>query len=95
MTKRKRIGFTIGVMLLMGGLGLTWYAYEQQQAYPTSVTESGTLGGIRARYPRSEWLNDGVIPEVDSRVFYVVGIVLMTVGAGITAFHLPLPEGWK
>ena len=46
----RRIGFAIGVMLLMGGWGLTWYA---------------------------------------------AGIMLMTVGAGVTAFYLPLPQSWK
>lgn len=90
MTKRKRIGFTIGVMLLMGGWGLTWYADEQQQAYPTSATQYERLkiksSGV---YPRGNRWRDGVW------IIYAAGIMLITVGAGVTAFNLPLPEGWK
>ena len=91
MTKRKRIGFTIGMMLLMGGWGLTWYAHEQQQAYSTgwpSRVDSGRIVSASTHPRRTSWI-------VEMRIIYAAGIMIMTVGAGVTAFTLPMPEGWK
>lgn len=84
MSKRKR--FTIGVILLMGGWGLTWYAHEQQQGV-------GVDSALRLRL----WMGQSVGSAhlFPSRYIYAAGILIMTVGAGVTAFNLPLPEGWK
>ena len=98
MKKRKRIGFTIGMMLLMGGWGLTWYVHEQQQIFGVSDTSLRRtelwMEGRPIRYT-----SDGgkviLLDTIPSRITYAAGIALMMIGAGVTAFNLPLPDSWK
>ena len=87
--KRKRIGFAIGMMLLMGGWGLTWYADEQQQT--VSMEGRRQMLWTHGRAGSGNYRID----TIPSRWVYAAGIMLMTVGAGVTAFYLPLPESWK
>lgn len=90
--KRKRTGFAIGIMLLMGGWGLTWYVHEQQQIVGAAdSTRRMTLWKDgRIRIPTVYELE-----TIPSRYIYATGIMLMVIGAGVTAFTLPLPESWK
>ena len=98
MTKHKRIGFAIGMMLLMGGFGLKWFAEEQQEIVEASEGWRRTRIWVsgESRWGRNEEdFKDPRYDTIPSRYIYAAGIVLMMVGAGVTAFNLPLPESWK
>ena len=66
---------------------------------------SGAIGLVQDACPHrraslfwgrnEEDFKDPRYDTIPSRYIYAASIVLMMVGAGVTAFNLPLPESWK
>ncbi len=88
--KKNRLGFALGLMLLVGGFATTRFASLHDYA-ARATTTTGVFG-------RRAVADDAAITALWDRDLvsvYLAGAAVMTLGAGLAALCVPLPVGWR